>query len=205
MYPSKFGLIIGFHGCDKHIRNAIVSGKIPLNSSTNDYDWLGSGMYFWENNQKRALDFATELKGKSIRNKELIKTPAVLGAIIDLGYCLDLLDAEFIELVKESYISFQETFKMLGAVLPENKPLKGLEDLLIRDLDCEVIENLHEKREINKLRTFDTVGAAFIEGEKLYPNAGFNAKNHIQICVRNPNCIKGFFIPREENTHFIVP
>ena len=25
-----------------------------------------------------------------------------------------------------------------------------------------------------------------------------NKKNHIQICIRNPNCIKGFFIPRYE-------
>lgn len=205
MYPSKFGLIIGFHGCDKNIRDAIVSGEISLNASSNDYDWLGSGMYFWENNRRRALDFATELKGKTIRNKEVIKTPSVLGAVIDFGYCLDLLDAEFIELVKESYYSFLETFKIIGAELPENKPLRGSEDLLMRDLDCEVIENLHTKREINKLRAFDTVRAAFIEGQKLYPNAGFNDKTHIQICVRNPNCIKGFFIPREENIHFIVP
>ena len=37
----------------------------------------------------------------------------------------------------------------------------------------------------------------FWEGEDLYENAGFKEKNHIQICVRNSNCIKGFFIPRE--------
>jgi len=28
--------------------------------------------------------------------------------------------------------------------------------------------------------------------------AGLFAKSHIQICVRNPNCIKGFFMPRRE-------
>ena len=27
----------------------------------------------------------------------------------------------------------------------------------------------------------------------------------IQLCVRNPNCIEGFFIPRKENAEWIVP
>jgi hypothetical protein len=39
-------------------------------------------------------------------------------------------------------------------------------------------------------------GIYFYEGDELYPNAGFREKDHIQICVRNPNCIKGFFLPR---------
>jgi len=30
------------------------------------------------------------------------------------------------------------------------------------------------------------------------PGAGFKEKNHIQICVRNRNCIKGYFLPREK-------
>jgi hypothetical protein len=62
MYPAKPGLIIGFHGCDRKIRNIIVRGESPLKNSDNDYDWLGHRMYFWENNQDRALDFAKELK-----------------------------------------------------------------------------------------------------------------------------------------------
>lgn len=33
----------------------------------------------------------------------------------------------------------------------------------------------------------------FTEGKPLYPGAGFHEKSHIQICVRNPNCIKGYF------------
>ena len=32
----------------------------------------------------------------------------------------------------------------------------------------------------------------------LYDGAGFLDKTHIQICIRNPNCIKGYFIPRKE-------
>jgi len=42
----------------------------------------------------------------------------------------------------------------------------------------------------------------FWEGNELYPNAGFRKKNHIQICIRNPNCIKGYFLPRKINSGF---
>ncbi len=46
--------------------------------------------------------------------------------------------------------------------------------------------------------TFDSVRAAFWEGKDLYPNAGFKKQNHIQIAIRNPDCIKGIFLPRNK-------
>jgi len=58
---------------------------------------------------------------------------------------------------------------------------------------------------VDDMVPFDSVRAAYIEGEELYPNAGFNDKNHIQLCVRNPNCIKGFFMPRDyDNEHIRI-
>jgi len=51
-----------------------------------------------------------------------------------------------------------------------------------------------------QLEPFDSVRSLFVEGEELYPGAGFHEKNHIQICIRNPNCIKSFFVPRVEVT-----
>jgi hypothetical protein len=62
--------------------------------------------------------------------------------------------------------------------------------------------NLQEKK-CNE--TFDSVRGVFWEGNEPYPNAGFREKNHIQISVRNPNCIKGFFIPRESMAEYKVP
>lgn len=105
MYSKRSGLILGFHGCDKSIRDQIVSqqGKI-LKKSENTYDWLGHGIYFWENNHKRALEFANELKRNPPKGKSnLIKKPAVLGAVIDLGYCLDLIDSKYLDVLKVSY------------------------------------------------------------------------------------------------------
>lgn len=46
---------------------------------------------------------------------------------------------------------------------------------------------------------FDSVRAAFWEGEDLYLNAGFKQHSHIQISIINPQCIRGIFLPRYES------
>jgi hypothetical protein len=71
----------------------------------------------------------------------------VVGAIIDLGFCLDLLDAEFIKMVDKSYRALVESCKTLGLPLPKNKNIDGSHDLLLRNLDCSVIELLHTRRQ----------------------------------------------------------
>lgn len=193
MYPAKPGLLIGFHGCEQSVRDNIVEGQSMLKASENGYDWLGVGFYFWENNYDRALEFAKEPPGK-----KKLKKPSVLGAVIDLQYCLDLLDTHFINFVRDSYSNLASSADTTGFKLPINKPVPGKKDLLIRELDCAVIENLHAMQRQIRLKPFDSVRGVFVEGEELYPAAGFHDKNHIQICIRNPNCIKGFFIPRQE-------
>lgn len=193
MYPANPGLIIGFHGCDQSICDIIVSGQTMLKASRNNYDWLGHGIYFWENNYERAHEFAINPPGKG-----KIQNPAVLGAVIDLQHCLDLLDKKYLCLLRDSYIDLISHFKNHGMKLPLNRIINDSKDLLIRELDCAVIENLHKTINQRQLQQFDSVRGVFIEGQELYPGAGFNEKNHIQICIRNPNCIKGLFVPRKE-------
>jgi len=48
------------------------------------------------------------------------------------------------------------------------------------------------------LKLFDSVRGVFPEGGEAYPGSSFSAKSHIQICIRNSNCIKRFFVKREE-------
>ena len=42
---------------------------------------------------------------------------------------------------------------------------------------------------------YDSVRGPFLEGEPVYADAGFRSENHIQLCVRNTACIKGYFRP----------
>jgi hypothetical protein len=53
--------------------------------------------------------------------------------------------------------------------------------------------------------SIDSRRGVFIEGDPIYNTAGFYEKSHIQLCIGNPNCIKGLFIPKEENKKWLVP
>lgn len=199
LYSTRPNLQLGFHGCDRQLADDVVLGKTTLLPSTNDYDWLGWGVYFWENNIERAQAWANEAfkRGK-------IKEPAVLGSVIDLGFCLDLMDSEGLTVVKNAYESLVESSEKRGEPLPRNVNLKGSFDYLLRKLDCAVIQMTHRLRENLSLRPYDSVRSMFQEGGRLYEGAGFCEKNHVQICVCNPNCIKGYFLPREMNEAFPV-
>ncbi len=111
MYSTKPSVVYGFHGIDREAAIRILNQEDNFLHSNNSYDWLGQGIYFWENNYQ--IRFAHQLA------KE-----------------------------KGTY--------------------------------------------------FDSVRAAFLEGEPLYPDSMFRKQNHIQIAVVNPNCIKGIFLPREQ-------
>ena len=106
------------------------------------------------------------------------------------------MDSKYLKLAKISFTTLKEVYDPVGKVLPSNKIPNGSSELLLRELDCAVIENVHLQ---NAGQPFDSVRGVFIEGDPLYAGAGFNEKNHIQICIRNPNCIKGFFLPRRES------
>lgn len=51
---------------------------------------------------------------------------------------------------------------------------------------------------------FDSARGLFSEGDYIYPDAGIKEKTHVQISVRNPNCIKGYFKPREVETSWRI-
>lgn len=194
LYSRRPNLVIGFHGCDLSVVNKVVAGGENLLASTNDYDWLGNGIYFWENNEARALQWAEE---PAKRKSSSVKTPAVIGAIIDMGYCLDLTDSLCLEELKIGYETLVAMSKETGMPMPKNVNLGNSTDLLLRKLDCAVIETMHKINKLANKRPYDSVKGVFWEGRPLYPNAGFAEKNHIQICVCNPNCIKGYFLPRK--------
>ena len=193
MYGSPVSLILGFHGCDSSVGEKVLSGKLDLAASANSYDWLGHGRYFWENNPQRALQYVTELKYHPRSPKRTIKTPFVLGAVIDPGHCLNLMEASSLEAIGRSYELLKRSLELQGMSLPENRMDLKTGDLLYRPLDCAVIEMLNSINERGGAPSYDTVRGIFVEGGEVYPGAGFRMKNHVQICVRNCASIKGYF------------
>jgi len=47
--------VVGYHGCDASVVEEVLAGKAELMLSTNAYDWLGEGMYFWEHGPQRRM------------------------------------------------------------------------------------------------------------------------------------------------------
>jgi len=90
---------------------------------------------FLGSHPQRGLDFAIET---SSHKQISIEKPAVVGAVIDLGLCLDLTTLGAIEMVKTAYLSLKTTFATAGKDLPKNAS-----DRLLRRLDCAVIQHLH--------------------------------------------------------------
>ena len=148
-------IIFGFHGCDESIVRMVLEGG-ALRPSTNAWDWLGHGIYFWEDSPARALLWAQEmsrLPGSAVKN------PSVLGAIIDLGHCLNLTDPAGDALVKAAYDEHLRQGHEFGIPAAVNK---GAESKA-RFLDCAVMNLLHELRADLELPAFDTVRGFFIE------------------------------------------
>ena len=65
--------VTGFHGTSRASAGSILANGFDL--SRNEYDWLGEGVYFFQDAPQRALDWARERFGREA---------AVVMAMIDL-------------------------------------------------------------------------------------------------------------------------
>jgi hypothetical protein len=193
LYQVQPSFVLGFHGCDAAVAEKVIAGREHLNHSNKKYDWLGGGAYFWEGSPHRALEWAESMAARPSTSPNRIQKASIVGAIIDLGNCFNLFDSSALDELNDAWRLFKLTSKRDGTPMPMNKG--GTPDRLGRFLDRAVIEFMHTLREQGGLPRYDTVRAAFPEGGKLYPGAGFTKRSHIQIAVRNPECIKGYFRP----------
>ena len=103
--------IVAFHGTTEAVADHLVDGG-PFTPSGNTDDWLGRGVYFWEYAPKQAWWWAKTFKKKS--------KPAVVGAMIRLGNCFDLLDPDNVQLLKRLYSGMLSKWKAEGNEGPSN-------------------------------------------------------------------------------------
>jgi hypothetical protein len=181
---------VGYHGCEREYGEAVLLGKARLQPSANDYDWLGGGIYFWEHGFRRALEWAQGYR----------RDPFVLGAYLHLGRCLDLTDTWATARLEAAYQALAKHLDEEKVPLPKNRRGRGAKgtDRLVRKLDCAVINLLNdsEDRE-NKTLYYQTVRGVFEEGEEAFPGACIRSKTHIQVAVRDPRCVLGYFLPTD--------
>ena len=89
-------IVLAYHGCDVTVRDGLVRGELMPRISSNAYDWLGDGLYFFEGDHNRALKLAmfAHENPQHLLTRIPIATPAVVGAILDVDRWLDLTTQE---------------------------------------------------------------------------------------------------------------
>lgn len=179
-------LVLGYHGCDAEVADKVLSGE-AFKESTNVYDWLGHGIYFWEYGPDRAMRFAEEQ-----RRRGKVRTPAVVGALISLGHCFDLLDTRATSELRVAGEQLVRTYSALEMVCPKNQG--GSPDLLLRNFDCAMV-NFYLEAQEEAGTPYDSVRCAFQEGQPVVDGSAIFQETHIQLVVRRPGCIRGVFRP----------
>ncbi|MGE0609807.1 MAG: hypothetical protein AB7O62_22140 [Pirellulales bacterium] len=173
--------MLGYHGGRAgpaaEFAKALLLGEADVaqwQPSENEYDWLGQGIYFWEHSPERARRWAGP-------------DGIVIGAVIQLGDCLDLTDLRFTSLLEKAHARLVVSHKEQNSPMPSNEG----QALKLRKLDCLVINNLVAQSPDR----IQTVRGAFEEGEAAFAGAALKKETHIQIAVRDLECILGVFRP----------
>jgi hypothetical protein len=166
--------VIGYHGCSREAAEAILAENQFL-VSTNTYDWLGNGVYFWEYAPYRALEWARE------RYEAYGTEPAVLSATLRLGDCLNLLD-------RKHFAELEAVYTRIMQSLPEERRLRNT-SAGAHYLDRYIIDAYCRFANEETTTPFQTVRGSFPEGEPIYPGSKLLKKTHTQIAVRDLSCI----------------
>ncbi len=175
-YLDYHRTVIGYHGTSAKIADALVNGE-PFKESASPYDWLGTGVYFWEYAPKQALWWAEK------RNK--VTTPAVVGAMIRLGNCFDLLDAKNVVALQKSGAAMIESMKRARVEIPKNEHS-------FKHLDCSAFNFFYQQNEDDGEPRIDTARGAYVPTEtnkRIWSDSWICKDTHIQICVRTQSNI----------------
>ena len=119
--------VIGYHACLRRVADRLLLEDEPFRPSKNQWDWLGHGVYFWEFGHQRAHDWAAQWP--KLQHQEF----AIVGAIIQLGQCLDLLDTDH----TKRLATFGDEYQRDVGPLPENQGPRRERDCLLVNQFCD--------------------------------------------------------------------
>lgn len=164
--------VVAFHGTRKSVAAKLVAGA-PFGRSENDDDWLGHGIYFWEYAPQQAWSWAERRYGGDA---------AVVGALVRLGRCIDLLDPNNADLLAAAYADLEAALQLAGEPFKSNAHAHKFRD-------CAVFNYLFEVLEAQALAV-ESTRAVFVPLVKakglprLWKRSGVFRGAHIQLSVR---------------------
>ncbi len=184
--------VVAYHGTDRQTAARLVSGA-AFDPSTNRDDWLGHGIYLWEYAPQQAWRWAERRHGDHGD-----KQPAVVGALVRLGRCLDLLDPANMQVLRAGYEELMEGLEEAGVEAPRNMNTHKF-------LDCAVFNAIHAKADMEDVG-YDSTRAVFVPMRngrlpRMWPRSAVFEGGHIQLCVRQPANILAVWSVKRDGTY----
>jgi hypothetical protein len=174
--------LVGYHGTNRQAAESILANGFE--PSQNEYDWLGEGVYFWQDAPYRAWDWSCTYT----RRKHPQDEPAVIRSIIQIqrSECMDLLDwksenswAELLGVVHKSLRKHQD--------LPKQRSGRNVK---LHPLDKVIIDYVIDKILAKDGLKIVAVRAGFEEGKKIFVGSALYEKTHVQVAVRDTRMIQ---------------
>lgn len=157
---------IGYHGTNIDCASSIINEGFRFSKNKND--WLGWGIYFFEEHIKHAINWCVKARG--------LRAYVVLGVIIEVN------EEELLDLVNPVvYEKFDLAKKMLKKRL--NTDLKHYKSKVIKD--NYVLDFLSCKYNVKLVRQSFIIPPY----EKMYKK-GKIVPMYVQLCVKNTRCIR---------------
>lgn len=172
---SEIVEVYGYHSTSMAAAIEII--KSGFKPSNNDYDWLGAGVYFWQDAPIRAKQWAQSVYPQQ---------PAVIKSLIRLDNCIDLLDVGWFPDIRALYNIFVNNYRSENLPLPIQNPGRSKAHRLDRTFFDYAVEAIN----LSSARKVETIRSVFVEGENIYPSSAIYDLAHVQIAVRNTACIK---------------
>lgn len=166
--PSE---VIGFHGTSRDALAHLLARDIR--ASDQHFEWLGTGVYFWQDSPSRARQWAVARFGADA---------AVVVVQIDLDGCLDLLDPRWQAEVRDADFEF-----VLDCIANE-RPLPVNTDRGNHARDAATI-NWYCDRAAEDSHPVRSVRAIFEEGEPIFEGSKIRSMSHVQVAVRDLTAI----------------
>jgi hypothetical protein len=166
--------VIGFHGTSAEAADRLVVGE-PFQESDQSDDWFGRGIYFWEHAFQQAWTWARTYHPTQ---------PAVVGAVLRLGKCFDLLDPGNVSIFRGFHDKMIADLVAANCEVPRNVRSR-------RNLDCAVFNYLYAEFDAVG-QSLDSARAVFLptaSAQRVFQGSWISETTHIQICIRNPECI----------------
>lgn len=183
--------VYGYHGTYRKAAGSIL--EMGYDVSNNNYDWLGKGIYFFQDGLGRAAYWAKQ----KCRTRRLPPSDAVvLRSTISLEKCFDLVDIGCIELLTDGFNAFQAFCLNNRLDLPKQGGKRNR-------LDCAVINYTIQNALESRGESIHSVRSVFEEDEPVYPSSAITRRGHIQIAVRDKAMVSDTQIITMEGENYV--